>query len=654
MCGIVGMAGKQEAAWLWAMNASQTHRGPDDSGEYRDAACEVALAMRRLSILDLEGGHQPMGNEDGTVWIVFNGEIYNSPELRAKLVAKGHRFSTKNSDTEVLLHLYQEKQEAMLDELNGMFAFVLYDKQRRQLFGARDRIGIKPLYYYQRPDLFAFASELKALLTLPVVEREVDIQSIFHYMTLLHVPGESSIFHGIKRLPPGHWFKFDLGTRQLTVRSYWKLNLHQVEERSEDEWCALIRHELREAVQRWMLSDVPVGCSLSGGIDSTAIVGLLHESGFDRIKTYSLGFAGADEAEWDELALAREVAERWGTEHREIIMQPEDLLDDLIPMVWHLDEPYGGGLPSWYVFRLMSEEVKVGLTGSGGDELFGNYGKFQAFETSPVVRAAFAYPAVSKAGRHLPQAAWSAWRKFVEMLPASVLDSQRKQRLSELDKLCEAPFGHYYYANQVYFSDRLKRETVFNGNGAAIDDTAAYLQRLYNEAAASNARDAIAYVDFQTQLPEEFLLMTDRFSMAHSLEARTPFLDHELVEKIFRIPASVRTRPDNLKYLLKKSVADLLPQSVRQAPKRGFVLPVKLWLRGQLRPLAERLLAPERLAQQDIFRPTFYASYVRPHLEGRADFTWQVWAALMFQLWHLVFVEQRSVEKPTYSWRDLM
>ncbi|MEO8435097.1 MAG: asparagine synthase (glutamine-hydrolyzing) [Pyrinomonadaceae bacterium] len=654
MCGIVGIAGKQEASWLSVMNASQTHRGPDDSGEYRDAEAEVALAMRRLSILDLAGGHQPMSNADGTVWIVFNGEIYNSPALRAGLEAKGHRFNTRNSDTEVLLHLYEQKQEAMLDDLNGMFAFVIYDRGRRQLFGARDRIGIKPLYYYQRSDVFAFASEPKALLTLPIIERDLNLQSVFHYMTLLHVPGESSIFQGVKRLPPGHWFKLDLGTRQLTVNSYWKLNVHEFEERSEDEWCDLIRQELRAAVRRWMLSDVPVGCSLSGGIDSTAIAGLLHESGFDRIKTYSLGFAGAGEAEWDELELAREVAQRWGTEHREIIMQPEDLLDDLIQIVWHLDEPYGGGLPSWYVFRLMSEEVKVGLTGSGGDELFGNYGKFSAYETSPVVRAAFSHPAAPKVGRQLPAAAWSAWRKFVEMLPPSLMDSERKQRLSELDKLCEAPFGHYYYANQVYFSDRVKRETVFNGNGAAVDDTAAYLQRLYNEAEAANARDAIAYVDFQTQLPEEFLLMTDRFSMAHSLEARVPFLDHELVEKIFRIPASVRTRPDNLKYLLKKSVADLLPESVLQARKRGFVLPIKLWLRGQLRPLAEHLLAPERLAQQDIFRPSFYASYVRPHLEGRADFTWQVWAALMFQLWHLVFIEQRSVEKPSYSWRDLM
>ncbi len=654
MCGIAGIVGQQESSWLSKMNSLLVHRGPDDCGEYRDAEAGVSLAMCRLSILDLAGGHQPMSNADQSLWVIFNGEIYNSPELRANLVARGCRFVTRNSDTEVLLRLYEEKQEKMLTELNGMFAFVIYDRKRKQLFGARDRIGIKPLYYCRQPNLFAFASELKALLTLPIVDRELDMQSLFHYMTLLHVPGESSIFRGVKRLPPGHSFNFDLNTRRLAVKSYWKLNVHQTEERSEDEWCALIRQELRAAVRRWMLSDVPVGCSLSGGIDSSVIAGLLHELGFDRIKTYSLGFAGADETEWDELALAREVAAQWGTEHREIIMQPEDLLDDLVQMVWHLDEPYGGGLPSWYVFRLMSSEVKVGLTGSGGDELFGNYGKFRAFETSPMIRAAFAYPTLRKAGQHLPRAAWSAWRKFVEALPASLLDAQHKQRLSELDKLCEAPFGHYYYANQVYFSDRVKRESVFNGNGAAIDDTATYLQSLYDEAAATNARDAVAYVDFQTQLPEEFLLMTDRFSMAHSLEARVPLLDHELVEMIYRIPAAVRTRPNNLKYLLKKATADLLPESIRDARKRGFVIPIKLWLRGRLRPLAERLLASERLKQQEIFRPTFYEHYVRPHVEGRADFTWQVWAALMFQLWHLVFIEQRSFDRPAYSWRDLV
>ncbi|HEY0077434.1 MAG TPA: asparagine synthase (glutamine-hydrolyzing) [Pyrinomonadaceae bacterium] len=657
MCGIVGIVGRQETAWLSALNRVQTHRGPDDFGEYRDAsatATEVALAMRRLSILDLEGGHQPMSNGDASLTIIFNGEIYNSPLIRARLEAEGHRFVSNNSDTEVLLRLYEERQERMLDELNGMFAFVIHDRRRGLLFGARDRIGIKPLYYTEQPSFFAFASELKALLQLPHLAREVDMQSVFHYMTLLYVPGEASIFQGVKRLPPGHWFKLRTDTRRLTVEPYWKLDVRQTEERSEKEWTHLIRHELREAVRRWMLSDVPVGCSLSGGIDSTTILGLLGEMGYEGVKTYSLGFAGEDESEWDELKLAREVAARWKTEHKEIILQPEELLEDLLQMVWHLDEPYGGGLPSWYVFRLMASEVKVGLTGSGGDELFGNYAKFTAYERSPLLRAARAYPALAGAGKHLPGWMWATWRGALKALPASLLQGQRRQRLSELDKLLEAPFGHHYYANQIYFSDRLKRETVFNGVAGELDDTAAFLERLYEEAKASNVRDGVAYVDFQTQLPEEFLLMTDRFSMAHSLEARVPFLDHELVETIFRIPASLRTRPDNLKYLLKQSVADLLPESILEGRKRGFVIPIKLWLRGSLRPLAERLLAPERLRQQEIFRPSFYARYVEPHLSGRSDYTWQVWSALMFQLWHLIFVEQRSTEPPAYSWRDLI
>jgi asparagine synthase (glutamine-hydrolysing) len=653
MCGIVGIAGRQTDAWLSAMNAVQTHRGPDDAGEYRDPEARVALAMRRLSILDLEAGHQPMSNEDGSVTIVFNGEIFNSPALRARLEARGVPFRTHNSDTEVLLRLYEEREERMLEELNGMFAFVIYDRRRRQLFGARDRVGIKPLYYVQQPGLFAYASEVKALLTLPTVEREVEMQSVFHYMTLLHVPGEQSAFRGIKRVPPGHWFKYSLDSRELAVERYWRLPVGGAEQRTEDEWAELLRHELREAVRRWMLSDVPVGCSLSGGIDSTAVVGLLGEMGM-KVKTYSLGFAGEGESEWDELALAREVAARWGTEHKEVVLRPEELLEDLVQMVWYLDEPYGGGLPSWYVFRLMASEVKVGLTGSGGDELFGNYGKFAPFETSPLLRAATRLPALAAAGRSLPGAAWAAWRKVLEAIPESLAGAQRKGRLLELDKLFESPFGSHYYANQVYFTDRAKRETVFNGGGAAAEDTARLIDRLYAEAGASNFRDAVAYVDFSTQLPEEFLLMTDRFSMAHSLEARVPFLDHELVEAVFRIPASTRTRTHDLKYLLKKAVADLLPAGVLGARKRGFVIPVKLWLRGQLRPLAESLLAPERLRRQGIFRPTFYDAYVRPHLDSRADNTWQVWAALMFQLWHLVFIERRESAPPSYSWRDLV
>ncbi|HEX6188937.1 MAG TPA: asparagine synthase (glutamine-hydrolyzing) [Pyrinomonadaceae bacterium] len=654
MCGIAGIAGQQQESWLSGMSSLLVHRGPDDWGEYRDPEAQTALAMRRLSILDLASGHQPMANADETVWIVFNGEIFNSPEIRRRLIAAGKTFKTANSDTEILLHLYEEKNFAMLDELNGMFAFVIYDKKRKRLFGARDRIGIKPLYYLNQPGLFAFASELKSLLTLPV-SRDLDFQSLYHYMTLLFVPGERTIFSGVKRIPPGHYFTFDLASRQLSTRRYWQLKTDRVDEnRSPEEWPAVVRHELREAVRRWTLSDVPVGCSLSGGLDSSAVVGLLSELGYGPIKTYSLGFASDDEAAWNELNLARKVAERFETDHQEVILRPEELLDDLVSMVWHLDEPYGGGLPSWYVFRMMSREVKVGLTGTGGDELFGNYGKYSPFENSPVLRMATAHPGLARLGARLPASLWSGWSSLVDSVPTALMSSQKKDRLAQLGDICRAPFGSHYYANQVYLSDNLKQASVFNGRFPEVEETALYLQRLFAEANTSSVRDAVAYVDFQTQLPEEFLMMTDRFSMAHSLEGRVPFLDHEFVETVFRIPASIRTRPGDLKYLLKAAVGDLLPKELLGAPKKGFVIPITLWLRNQLRPLAQRLLSTERLQQQGIFRPSFYASYVAPHLEGRADYTWQVWSALMFQLWHSVFVEQSGVERPTYSWRDLM
>lgn len=653
MCGIVGIAGKHDSATLSRMNALLAYRGPDDSGEYHDPPAQVTLAMRRLSILDLQSGHQPMISDDGNLVIVFNGEIFNSPQLRDQLERRGHNFLTRNSDTEVVLKLYEEKQADLLNDLNGMFAFAIYDKRRRVVFGARDRMGIKPLYYTLSPGSFAFSSELKTLLLLPSVDREIDLQSTFHYMTLQHIPGADSIFRDIKRLPPGHLFRYDLASGNLDISRYWQLTPRSEQTHSADEWAAMLRDQLREAFDRWTLSDVPVGCSLSGGLDSTAIVSVLGDMGH-QLKTYSLGFAGDDEADWNELALAREVAKRWNTTHREIILEPAELLDDLVRMVWHLDEPYGGGLPSWYVFRMMSEDVKVSLTGSGGDELFGNYGKFECYEVSQLVRMIMKGSALARGGQLLPDALWAGWRKLLKSLPDSLIDETRKSRLAELDKLCEAPFGHYYYANQVYFSDRVKRESVFNGAASAAADTAAYMQALYERSGTSNPRDAVACVDFQTQLPDEFLLMTDRFSMAHSLEARVPFLDHQLVEFVFSIPAETRTQRGALKYLLKKAVGDLLPESIQQSRKRGFVIPIKLWLRRELRPLAERLLAPERLAKQEIFRPSFYVDFVRPHLEGRADFTWQVWSALMFQLWHHVYIEEKSVEKPSYSWRDLV
>jgi asparagine synthase (glutamine-hydrolysing) len=633
------------------MSTLVKHRGPDDSGEYRDLEAQVALGMRRLSILDLEGGHQPMSNEDGSIWIVFNGEIYNSPDLRPQLEVNGHRFRTSHSDTEVLIHLYEDKQEAMLEDLNGMFAFVIYDKKRRKLFGTRDRFGIKPLYYIQQSGLFAFASELKSLLMLPFVHREIDLQSLFHYMTLLYVPDQASIIQGIGRVPPGHWFVYDLSNQKLIFQRYWQFDFRMVEHHSEEEWTELLRIELRKAVKRWTLSDVPIACSLSGGIDSPAIVSLLAEQGYSKIKTYSVGFVGEGEESWNEIHLARQVAQKWGTEHHEIFLKPDELLQDLVSMVWHLDEPYAGGLPSWYVFREMSKDVKVGLTGTGGDELFGNYGRSLKYEAKKLVQPVLMYRQWV-GGRVVDRLAQSVspFARLANHLPSSWRWIGQGRILSQLPQILSQPLGHEYYP---YMSDDLKRTRVLQVQNGSLQGTASYLQQLYDTSQAQDLRNGIAVIDFRTQLAEEFLFMTDRFSMAHSLEARVPFLDHALVEMVFRIPPCIRTSSQDIKYLLKRTVSDLLPSDLLTAPKHGFEIPIELWLRRKLRPLAERLLHPQRLRSQGIFRPEFYDYFVRPHLEEKASYTYQVWAALMFQLWYVLFVERKQIEAPAFDWQAL-
>ena len=653
MCGIVGIAGQQDRGWIRRMNSSIVHRGPDDEGEYFNPESSVSMAMRRLSIIDLQGGHQPMPNKDRTVWIVFNGEIYNAPEIRRRMEGRGEQFLTGHSDTEVLLHLYEEKGFSFLDEINGMFAFVIHDRARNLLFGARDRMGIKPLYYCCSNDRFLFASELKALLALPIIEREIDRQSLFHYMTLLYVPDEASIIKGVHRIPPAHSFIYDLKTRQLTLQKYWQLKFTADESPDENEWAEVLRVELKAAVRRWTLSDVPIACSLSGGLDSSAIVGLLAEAGYPRTKTYSLGFVGSEEQSWNEIDLARQVANQWGTDHHEIILEPQDLLSDLAAMVWHLDEPYGGGLPSWYVFREMSRDVKVGLTGTGGDELFGNYGKFRIYEGNKMLQASLASRRCSgKAGRMLAGLI-APLSTLSDLLPSSWPWIGRGHLLSQLPRIINEPFGRYYYANSDYFSDDCKRGQVLQTCNGNLQDTASYLQTIYDLSEAPDLRNGLAAVDFRTQLAEEFLFMTDRFSMAHSLEARVPLLDHHLVETVFRIPPSMRTAAGDLKYLFKRAIGDLLPEPLLGARKRGFVIPTKLWLRRELRPLVERLLNPTRLQHQGLFQSTFYQSFVLPHLDGRADFTSQVWAALMFQMWHFIYIEQNQTEAPAYDWRAM-
>lgn len=594
MCGIAALTGPCDDALLESLGAALHHRGPDGGGVFRGDG--AALVARRLAILDLPGGEQPMVSDDGLSAIAFNGEIYNVRELKRSLEAEGVRFSSDHSDTELVLRLYETRGLDALSELNGMFAFAILDGRRRRLVAARDRFGIKPLYYARLGGRFALASELRTLLRVPGVERELDSESVWHYLTLRFVPGERSILAGVRRLPPGHLLELDLDTGALDVRRWYRLEFAPDEGPSRDEWAERLRETLGAAVGRWSLSDVPIACSLSGGLDSSAVVALLAERGAAPA-TYSLGFADDD----GELPLARAVARRYGTDHHEIVVDPDELLRDLLSMVWALDEPYGGGLPSWYVFRFMSEDVKVGLTGTGGDELFGNYRRFVPFEQGRLARL--------RAG-----------------------DVRR-----------------YHMEPSYYFTDREKADVLL----ASGPPTAALLQRVYDQSGSRSARDAVLYLDVATQLPDEFLHMTDRFSMAHSLEARTPFLDAELVELVASIPPALRTSAGDPKGLLRDAVADLLTPAHLEAPKRGFVFPLARWLRGELRPLAERLLADEHLEAQGLFRPGLAARYLRPHLEGRADESERLWPLLMFQLWHLLYVEEGLTEAPSFTWDEV-
>ncbi|MDB5103990.1 MAG: asnB [Fibrobacteres bacterium] len=618
MCGIVGITGSANLDRIPSMLETMVHRGPDDSGAYIDRERGVALAMRRLSIIDLSGGHQPMSNEDDTVWVVCNGEIFNSPVIRKRLEAGGrHRFKTANSDVEVLLHLYEDKGIGMLQELNGMFAFVIYDKVRNLLFGARDRMGIKPLYYTRKGGDLAFASELKNLMDLPWVSRDIEPSSLRHYVSMQFVPGPESIFKDVSKLPAGCHFQFDLGSRKLEIRRYWDLDFTRAAPPEADrpaDLARLVRSRFEEALERWTLSDVPIACSLSGGIDSSAVVGLLAKKGVGKIKTYSLGFSGPGAAEHDELDLARKVAEKWGTEHHELILEPEKLLSDLERMVWHLDEPYGGGLPSWYVYEFIAKDCKVAMTGSGGDELFGNYQKWGIQERPFPVR-------LVRSLRH-----------------GLGLSSP----LTEVRNAFRNPNGHFYHR---YLSDAAK-DLLFTvpGSGRGSEGL---IQSLWDQAKAHGPRNATAFVDFRLQLPEEFLLATDRFSMAHAVEARVPFLDHEFVEFAMSIPSSIRTRRGDLKYVLKEAMRDVLPPELLGARKKGFVLPLREWTRGRLKESIRAQLEPGRLKSQGLFSPSLWENMVKPHLEGSRDFTQQVWTFYMFQLWHSLYASGGSTRVET-------
>ena len=599
MCGIVGLVKAGNVEILKRMNSVQSHRGPDDDGTYEDHEEKIYLAMKRLSILDTSGGVQPMLNENKSMCLVFNGEIFNAERLRRDLEAKGKRFISSHSDTEVILRAYEEYGNQVATMLNGMFAFVIYDKKNKKVYGARDQFGIKPLYLGRSGSGYAFSSEMKSLLQVDGIDREIDSQAVYDYLTYQSIPNPRAIYSGIKKLEPGHYFEICLKTMCLSKVCYWSPGSGKLLDQSEgedlDEW---IRESLGEAVSRWKISDVPIAVSLSGGLDSAVLTQLLSERSNYRVKTFTLGFENAPGL--DERELAKKVSRWYNTEHHEIVIQERDIIESLDAMVAALEEPYGGGLPSWFIYRAMKGSTKVCFTGSGGDELFGNYGKW--------------LPYVRRRSR--------IKRTYQELMRGT----------GWLSSVKRFPVGSFYHQ---YFREHEKRNWLLNE--AFTKDVMAserYVDKVVKEIEPMSPMDIPRIVDMRMQLPDEFMHMTDSFSMAFSIEARTPFLDKEFVERIERIPASSRFKANDPKFLLRRAFRETLPAEVIEGKKKGFNLPISEWLRTDLKPILEELFAVELIKSQGIFKPDLHARLIKPHIDGSKDYGGLVWTLFMFQYWY--------------------
>ncbi|HEY0782247.1 MAG TPA: asparagine synthase (glutamine-hydrolyzing) [Thermoanaerobaculia bacterium] len=621
MCGIAGIlrfdGGEVAPAELQAMTDALVHRGPDDEGFYYGSG--VGLGMRRLSIIDLATGHQPIRNEDGTVWLVFNGEIYNFAELRRELLAQGHQFRTA-TDTEVIVHLYEDLGSRCVDRLRGMFAFALWDERRRTLLLARDRVGIKPLYYSHHGGRLAFASELKALLELADQPRELDWAAVSHLFTFSTTPGERSIVDGVAKLPPGHLLTASAGGA-LATRRYWQIEFAPNHRRSERQWIEMLRGTLEESVRLHRVSDVPLGAFLSGGIDSSAVVAAMAKGGTEPVHTFSIGF---HEADFNELDAARLVSQAFATRHREEVLGPEVLpaLDDL---AWYLDEPFGdsSAIPTYMVSRLAGREVTVVLTGDGGDEVFAGYDRYVVERRE-------------RWNRFLPAPARRLLGAVGEALPEGATGREllRHTALVGLDRTLDA--GLLFKADQ--------RRRLFRPDVQA---------RMAGYDPAESARRCLASgddhwlstmqrLDFETYLPLDILTKVDRMSMAHSVETRVPLLDHVLVELAATLPPALRLGRDGTKIAFKRALAGWLPEPILQRPKRGFAIPLGRWFRDGLAPFVRELLLGPRSRQREIFAGDYIERLLRLHGAGR-PLDLQLWTLVSFELWCRTFLDRRPV-----------
>jgi asparagine synthase (glutamine-hydrolysing) len=617
ICGLVSLDGSRvDATVLESMNATLFHRGPDSGGSFVEG--NVGLAARRLAIIDLAGGDQPISNEDGTIWVVQNGEIYNYRELRGELEARDHRFST-HSDTEVLVHLYEEHGPRFVDRLRGMFAIALWDGRERRLVLARDRFGIKPLYYRSAPDSLSFGSELKALLRQPGFSREIDVDALDAYLAFMFVPAPLTIFREARKLPPGSLLTWEEARRSSGIRveqyaAPRPVAADEVRTESEQELAEELLERLRDSVRAHLIADVPVGVLLSGGLDSSSLAALAAMESSERVSTFTIGF---EERHFDERSTARLIAERYDTDHHELVLHA-DAVELLPELATTFDEPFAdsSAIPTYLVSKLARQHVKVALSGEGGDELFGGYNYYVGHAIAPALQ----WPA-------------TALRPLVELLPsssakASSLDWQAKRFVRSAGR----PTLERHYEWKTMFSDD-ERSALLEPERRSHTDRRNLLRERYESTARAEKLARVMDLDLAIFLVDDMLVKTDRASMANSLEARVPILDPVVADLALALPRRMKVRRFQKKRLLRRAVAPLLPDPILRGEKRGFSVPMAAWLRGELQPLARDLLSPENLRRAGFFRPEVVTRLLDDHVSGKADHSRKVWALLVFTLW---------------------
>ena len=623
MCGIAGkisLSSKEVSLpEIEQMNHAILHRGPDDGGAYVSPDKKVGLGHRRLSIIDLSPlGHQPMRYLD-RYEIVFNGEIYNFQEKRTLLEKEGYTFAS-HSDTEVILALYDKYGEQCLDHLRGMFAFAIYDEKEGRLFAARDRVGKKPFKYFFDGKTFLFASELKAILTQPEYQREPDYEAIHHYLTLQYVPAPMTGFKDIKKLEPAHSLTLDIKTGTLEKKRYWKLDYSKKLDLSEDEWKKRIIDKLDESTRLRMISDVPIGAFLSGGVDSSAVVAMMARHSDKPIKTFSIGFK---EEKYNELSYARMIADKFKTDHTEFIVEPDAI--ELLPMlVRQYEEPYAdsSALPTYYVSKLTSDHVTVALNGDGGDENFVGYTRYAAFQVSTILD-------------HLDFLNRLIGKPISGFL-AKHIRTTFFDRLHRFSKSLSDDYRRRYLSYTAYFTNEQKADLYTNEFKAKVwkEDTYDIIAHRFLESGSKNRTEQAVYADFTTYLPEALMTKVDIATMTVALEGRSPFLDHELLELSAKIPFHLKLKGlNNKKYILKEALRGIIPDEVMFRPKMGFGVPIDAWFRGELKDYAAKKLLDGQLVKRGLFRQSAIKDILHSHTSTDVNFSPHIWALLTLELW---------------------